>query len=780
MFNVGSAVAYLKLNTQGWTTGMGKANSSLKTLSRTMFRLGAVTTTSLTLITREFGKFDKAIRHATSVSETTEAQFKQMSDMALDASVKWNKAARNTAQAFYFLGSAGLSVTEQMQAFNTTIMLSRAMGSDLAKTVEGTVDIVRAFGLEFANIDSIADQLTKTVISSNQTFDVLTKAMSYAASTAKMTNNTLAETSAMLGIMANAGIKGSMAGTVLRRAMANLMAPMGAMRGLIYELGLEIYDATGKMKPFVEIMGDISDRLEGTTDEYKNLIFRTLFGVRALAGQIRLFDMGSEAIKKYADEIKNAGGVTERVAGKQMKALTEQAGRLWRQLQKIAIITGQALAPAMKRVVDRLLEQAKAMEGYIKNNAEAIATTLKWIAIIGALAVAVPIMISLISGVLSLVNPFTVVIGMLYLLRTVWEDTFRHGGVMNKSLDEFGKVLTKWADEKFGILDEILKTMWTIGMAVPKGYQAIWDVSGKIADLIVPVPADPKATVTFEDIAEKAKAAAAELGGMTVNQLKLDMEALFITTDEWMKKLLPGKWSESLETAMVTLKDMIDLIMKEPIAPTIDAMTGRLTKFGDTMGEVAREGGVAIGELAVAWRRALAEMFDPAEEDIDNWHSKFVNVLTDIRSQWASTFENMLNTGTNWKDFMEDMFLGVLKSFNHMIAQIAANDLLYAMTGRKVDKGGKVPTLWDIVPAGLKGLFGGQQPDVPIPGGGGNSYGEMLPQGLSKVAINIKNESGRPMNLRETGRQLSVKGLIINTVLEEMNTNPNVRDAIRG
>ncbi len=272
MFNVGSAVAYLKLNTQGWTTGMGKANSSLKTLSRTMFRLGAVTTTSLTLITREFGKFDKAIRHATSVSETTEAQFKQMSDMALDASVKWNKAARNTAQAFYFLGSAGLSVTEQMQAFNTTIMLSRAMGSDLAKTVEGTVDIVRAFGLEFANIDSIADQLTKTVISSNQTFDVLTKAMSYAASTAKMTNNTLAETSAMLGIMANAGIKGSMAGTVLRRAMANLMAPMGAMRGLIYELGLEIYDATGKMKPFVEIMGDISDRLEGTTDEYKNLI----------------------------------------------------------------------------------------------------------------------------------------------------------------------------------------------------------------------------------------------------------------------------------------------------------------------------------------------------------------------------------------------------------------------------------------------------------------------------------------------------------------------------
>ena len=121
MFNVGSVQGYLKLNTSGWTGAMSSAQMSLASLSRTFTRTGAVAVGSIALITREFGKFDKAIRHATSVSETTEEQFKAMSDMALDASVKWNKAATDTAQAFYFLGSAGLTVTEQMQAFMDTI-----------------------------------------------------------------------------------------------------------------------------------------------------------------------------------------------------------------------------------------------------------------------------------------------------------------------------------------------------------------------------------------------------------------------------------------------------------------------------------------------------------------------------------------------------------------------------------------------------------------------------------------------------------------------------------
>ncbi len=399
MFNVGSVQGYLKLNTTGWVSGMGIANSSIMRLTRTFAKMGAVAVGSLLLIEREFGRFDKAIRHATSVSETSIKQFEQMSDMALDASVKWNKAAKATAQAFYFLGSAGLSVTEQMEAFNTTIMLSRAMGSELSRTVEGTVDVVRAFGLEFANIDRIADQLTKTVISSNQTFDILTRALSYASSTARLTNNTLAETTAMLGVMANAGIKGSMAGTVLRRAMTNLMAPTGDMAELVYALGLNIYDTTGKMRPFIDIMGQISDALQGTSARYKNLVFETLFGRRAIAGQIVLFNYGSDALRKYADEIENAAGTTEKVAGKQMKAFTEILGQLWQEIRRVAIELGDTLAPAIGKVATRIRADVKDFREYVEANKELIASTLKWVSVVSVAAIVVPAFALLVVGI---------------------------------------------------------------------------------------------------------------------------------------------------------------------------------------------------------------------------------------------------------------------------------------------------------------------------------------------------------------------------------------------
>ena len=677
MFNVGSVQGYLKLDTGGWSKGMSSAQSSLTKLTRTFAKLGAVAVGSITLITREFGKFDKAIRHATSVSETTEIQFKQMSDMALEASVKWNKAASDTARAFYYLGSAGLTVTEQMEAFNTTIMLSRAMGSDLAKTVEGTVDIVRAFGLEFANIDNIADQLTKTVISSNQTFDILTKAMSYAASTAKMTNNTLAETTAMLGVMANAGIKGSMAGTVLRRAMANLMAPMGAMRGIIYELGLEIYDTTGKMRPFLEIMGDISDQVGKSTDEYKNLIFRTLFGVRALAGQIRLFDYGSKAIAEYAYEIENAGNITKTVAEKQMAAMTERLGQLWRQLQKTAIITGQQLAPAIIRIADKLREQVQLVEDYIKKNVEAVATTLKWVAVIGALAVAVPIMISIASSVLSLVNPFTVVIGMLYLFRTIWGDMFKKNGELSKALDEFTAVMETWLVEKLGVFGKAIM-MVVDGWGKIIGHSiAGWDMMlpESLKDWALIFSGDYKTPTTLGDVIGKGKGAVAAVGKGMMNQFRADIEAIL--------ELIVTKAPPSMKGALDTLKDLIDLIMKEPVKPAVDAITESIEKMGETTDNVAQSSVKEVGKLAIAWRTAIGEMFQPLVEDIETWHRKFVNVLTDIRSQWASTFENMLNTGGNFKDFMEEMFLGILRSFNRMIAELAANYLLYIMIGKK-------------------------------------------------------------------------------------------------
>ena len=870
MFNVGSATAYLKLNTTGWVSGMGAANSSITRLTRTFAKMGATVVGSLFLIEREFGKFDKAIRHATSVSETSGKQFEQMSQMALDASVRWNKAATSTAQAFYFLGSAGLTVTEQMQAFNTTIMLSRAMGSELSQTVEGVVDVVRAFGLEFANITDIADQLTKTVISSNQQFYTLSRALTYASSTARLTNNTLAETTAMLGVMANAGIKGSMAGTVLRRAMTNLMSPTGDMAELIYELGINIYDVTGKMKPFINIMGEISDKLRGTTDEYKNMVFEVLFGRRAIAGQIVLFNYGSEALRKYANEIRDAGGTTERVAGKQMKAFTEQLGRLWREMQRIAIMVGDTLAPAIERLANTVRDRLGVFKEYIDTNKEAVADMLEWIAVIGTASILIPPLILLMvglanqfiqlgvalrkTGIALATNPFTWLIASLYVLRTTLATDFWKQAWENKIkpfLTVMGLGFTQtiaqimWefslipesierAFSGEGILNTVkyfVKALQQVGLAARMvGASFVFDfkevarlgsefakIDEEMRDLLFGVEGG-KRVGFFGSDAERTASYQKYVDDLRIVGKKLKYEGRDILTDLGTAlkdrvtkdmEILSGLVPSGLSEAYKNLRELIDIFMggkgffRGISTPGGTVGKGTLERMEiwykllmdvyDAEIKVAREAVRTPTIREERWKSGVVTV----AKSMKTWRTVFANVNTDIRSEWADTINDVIAKGGTLEDFFENMFMGILNSFNRLVSNMLASDLWYALFGGGAERPWGVASLF--YPGGVKGQQSKYSPtyDWQLNELMQRSLGLATPQGagykpwtelgmtegarkmVPDVVINFDN-TGLPANLRETGREFDGKQVIISTVLEEIRTNPNVAAAVRG
>jgi len=835
VFNVGSATGYLKLNTTGWTSSMRGATAQVTALSRTFARMGAVVVGSLFLIERQFGKFDKAIRHATSVSEASEEQFKQMSEMALDASVKWNKAATSTAQAFYYLGSAGLTVTEQMHTFNDTIMLSRAMGSNLSQTVEGMVDIVRAFGLEFENSGRIADQITKTVISSNQQFYTLSRALSYAASTARLTNNTLAETTAMLGVMANAGIKGSMAGTVLRRAMTNLMSPTGGMAELIYELGLNTYDTTGKMKPFIQIMGEISDRLKGTTDEYKNMVFEMLFGRRAIAGQIVLFNYGSKALAKYANEIQNAAGTTARVAGKQMKAFTEVLGQLWREAQRVAIVVGDLLVPAIERVARRVRDNIVEFRKYIKANKDVIITTLKWGTVLGTIAVIGPpvalVLTSLVTqfvalaaalikvSVAGLMNPFTILIASLYLLRAqltqpFWEDAWKgftaaasnavdvvkakfktlawiaHREAMMAKEHKLGTPLIRWDATRTALEMELFS----------EGY----DMIAKQFTKLLKLPVEKTA-----EAAKKAAAVAAagikEIYDNTVERAKKDIASLTGLFDVLMANL-PA--SMQVIVARVTailggLVDTIRIFMQEPIlfkgikAPRI-TISEEYEKLYQAIQEYGKEE-IAVMQrsikTATIWEKRWKSGVVTVVKSMRDWQDMFTDVNADIRSAWADTINDVIEKGGTFEDFFENMFTNILSSFNKFASEVLAGDLWWSIFGQGIKRPFGTATflkgsvsasapdtgygaMLDTMSRSVKDIFVPKfEPSEPYIG---QFPGEGLQkQAVGKVAINIENK-GEPVSLRETGRRFDGKQWVISTVMERMDTDPNFRARFGG
>ena len=801
MFNVGSVQGYLKLNTTGWVGPMRGANASIGRLTTSFIKLGVVATGSLMLIEREFGRFDKAIRHATSVSETTQRQFDQMAQMALDASVQWNKAATDTAQAFYFLGSAGLTVTEQLQAFNDTIMLSRAMGSELGQTVEGVVDIVRAFGLEFSDITNIADQLTKTVISSNQQFRTLAQALSYASSTARLTNNTLAETTAMLGVMANAGIKGSMAGTVLRRAMTNLMSPTGAMAGLIYELGLNIYNAVGEMNPFIDIMGEISEKLEGTTEEYRNMIFEVLFGRRAIAGQIQLFNYGSAALRKYANEIENAGGTTKRVADKQMRAFTEQLGKLWQQVRRASISLGELLAPSIESLAKKIGSGIASFEKYIKANEDAVASTMKWMAAIGGiLVVGAPLLLvitslgkNLIALALVITNPFIALIASLYVLRAIWKQTSKEmidlakvtaEAVLYKNIGPAGIIASGAAGGAiFGSL---------IGGGVPGA------ITGGVVGAGLGVWRSMEAKKSFNEFQKLNKEAAINIETIwnvtysALNaQIKDDFgEAADFTFDK-LEDLIPG-----IEKFSKTIQGLIDAAFNPP-KPLLANFTEWMDSFNKKVNESSAEWqklhkiiqttGNTVSYLRGELNKATKMLFAPPISESKTWFGTFTTLLEGIQSSWADAFDNLMKKGSSFADFMSNMFNGILNSFTRMIAEMAAADLLYGFIGKGVSRPPGTPTLTGLLSGWStpsKGAYTGgiTMPSLsPAPSHGlGMFSGDRIVGKATPITVEIKNETGIGINMDASEPAFDGEKWVVSTVMKRIRTDPNFRNALKG
>lgn len=793
-FQAGSVTGYLKLNTTGWMTGVGKMDTSLRSITRTFTRFGVAALSSLTLIEREFGRFDKAIRHATSVSETTEEQFRKMSSMALDASVKWNKMATDTAQAFYYLGSAGLTVNEQMQAFNDTIMLSRAMGSELSMTVEGLVDITRSFGLRFADTTHIADQLTKTVISSNQVFEDLDTALSYAGATAAFTNNTLSQTAAALGIMANAGIKGSMAGTVFRRALANLVSPTAQMSNLIYELGLKVYDAEGKMKPFVNILADISDKLVGKSEEYRNMVFKVLFGVRAIGGQIQLFNAGADAIRKYANEINNASGITEKVAGKQMKAFSEILGQLWQEVRRVAIEVGQTMAPAIQKVADNIKARLEVFREYVKVNKEAIVELMKWGTIIGLVtAVGGPLLL-LISTITTqiitlssvIASPFVALIAGLYTFKTLWEKSTSE---MKKDVSDLIMKLEAVTHQRIGPAGTMIG-LGAAGAAVgsrlgPWGALA----GGGIGAIAGGIQAyrNKRAYDMFRYGIQLGRGASG--GWDEVKEAPNIMESLgkvMSEASDIMKKDLSDGIASMLEKLkganpqlakmLDTIQELIKTFMEAPTSlPENSPIQVILDKIPTGYATPRKPG--LWDNMVNNWKNALREMFDKTEGQVQTWKDNFVAALKDVETNWTSTFENMMNEGTNFKDFMEDMFVGILRAFNHMVAQMAANDLLAALTRQSVNG---APSLWADIINPLITRTASSNTALDLPSTEGLTGGEMgMAQKAVPVTINVDNK-GTPVNVRTTGQYWNGREYVINVVMDEYNTNPNFRNILRG
>ena len=329
------------------------------------------------LAVKTFADFEQSMAKVQAVSGATGQQFKTLNQLAKDLGASTRFTASEVSELMLNYSKLGFSAGEIEKITGATLNLALATGEDLAKSAEVAGSTLRAFGLDADQMLRVTDVMAKSFSSSALDLDRFSESMKYVAPVAASAGISIEEASAMLAVLANSGVKGSQAGTSLRRIISDLGSTSGGTTKAIEKLakqGLNLADAKDEV---------------GRTAQSALLILSN----------------GVNQIKPLTSEFENAAGSAEAMAGIMDDTLQGSMFKLKSAVEGVGISFGEMLAPAMGKVAGVLAELANGFTNLNPETKSVIITTLGLTAAIGPLIYA----IGALSGALAFLaaNPIT-------------------------------------------------------------------------------------------------------------------------------------------------------------------------------------------------------------------------------------------------------------------------------------------------------------------------------------------------------------------------------------
>lgn len=314
----GKVVIETGLDSSGIEKGLKSLGSitakGLKTvtvaITGTATALGGVATAAV----KVGSDFEAQMSRVEAISGATGEEFEQLRQQAIQLGSDTAFSASEAAQGMENLAAAGFTTNEIMSAMPGMLDLAAASGEDLAGSADIAASALRGFGLEASEAGHVADVLAENANRTNSSVAETGEAMKYIAPLARAAGISMEETAAAIGIMANAGIQGSQAGTTLRGALSRLSKPTDVMQQAMNELGVSFYDSEGKMLSLAEQVGMLQSAMEGMTDEQKNNYLVTLYGQEALSGMLALINEGPESLSSLTAAYESCDGAAQAAA----------------------------------------------------------------------------------------------------------------------------------------------------------------------------------------------------------------------------------------------------------------------------------------------------------------------------------------------------------------------------------------------------------------------------------------------------------------------------------
>lgn len=343
-----------KINEKGFNDGISKlgklGKSGLKVATRAVTALGAAAGTGIAAAVKVGAAFEAEMSKVSAISGATGEDFQKLTDKAKEMGAKTKFSATESAQAMEYMAMAGWKTGDMLNGIEGIMNLAAASGEDLAATSDIVTDALTAMGLSASDSGHFADVLAAAASNSNTNVSMMGETFKYAAPLAGALGYNIEDLGQAIGLMANAGIKGSQSGTALRSVLTRLAKPPKEAAEAMDKYKISLKNSDGTMKSLMEVMENMRDSLQGLPEDEQAAAAAAIGGQEAMSGLLAIVNASEGDFSKLADAIKNSDGAAAETAATMQDNLAGQIDNLKSKAEGLGIEIYESLEKPLKNL----------------------------------------------------------------------------------------------------------------------------------------------------------------------------------------------------------------------------------------------------------------------------------------------------------------------------------------------------------------------------------------------------------------------------------------------
>lgn len=349
--------------TQYWTGAGSKIKSIVSTITAAT---GAGAVAAGTAAINAGKSFEAGMGEVQAISGASRKDLEALTNKAKEMGATTKFSATQASEGLKYMAMAGWNSQQMIDGLPGVMNLAAASGEDLGTVSDIVTDALTAMGLKAGDSAHFADVLATAASSSNTNVAMMGETFKYAAPLAGTLGYNIEDLSQAIGLMANAGIKGSQSGTSLRSILTRLASPPSDAAKAMEKYGISIKNSDGSMKSLMEVMENMRDSLQGLPEDEKAAAASAIGGQEAMSGLLAIVDASESDFNKLSKAIDNASGAAQ-----------NQADIMNDNLQGALYELGSAAESAGIELYDNIKNPAKKAVRAAATEIRSLSTTIK-------------------------------------------------------------------------------------------------------------------------------------------------------------------------------------------------------------------------------------------------------------------------------------------------------------------------------------------------------------------------------------------------------------------